>query len=210
MSLGSYMMKMRGLMNLKRYQNLFLFKQRSVAEHSWSVSKIAHYLAKLEQKKFDNHVDMGVLLQKCLFHDDIELYTGDILSHTKRMTTKMKKAVDEVEVLAFDNQFSKIIPSDWVEDYRKDMLYAKDGTIEGDILHASDIIDTILESIEEIKLGNKEDFSGILVQVTEKLIEMDLKSVRHFLKYNLRELGLDIEEHYGEKVNTYIQSIQDV
>lgn len=210
MSLGSYMMKMRGLMNLKRYQNLFLFKQRSVAEHSWSVSKIAHYLAKLEQNKFETPVDMGVLLQKCLFHDDIELYTGDILSHTKRMTSTMKKAVDEVEVLAFENQFSKIIPPEWVEDYRKDMLYAKDGSIEGDILHASDIIDTILESIEEIKLGNKEDFAGILVQVTEKLMEMDLKSVRHFLKYNLKEFGLDIEEHYGEKVNTYINSIQDV
>lgn len=210
MSLGSYMMKMRGLMNLKRYQNLFLFKQRSVAEHSWSVSKIAHYLAKLEQSKFNNPVDMGILLQKCLFHDDIELYTGDILSHTKRMTDSMKKAVDEVEVLAFENKFSKIIPTEWIEDYKKDMLHAKDGTIEGDILHASDIIDTILESIEEIKLGNKEDFSTILIEVTEKLIEMDLKSVRYFLKYNLKELGLTIEEHYGKKTSSYIQSIHDV
>lgn len=210
MSLGSYMMKMRGLMNLKRYQNLFLFKQRSVAEHSWSVSKIAHYLAKLEQDKFNNPVDMGVLLQKCLFHDDIELYTGDILSHTKRMTTSMKKAVDEVEVLAFENQFSKIIPPEWIEDYRKDMLYAKDGTIEGDILHASDIIDTILESIEEVKLGNKEDFERILVEVTEKLIEIELDSVRYFLKHNLKELGLDVEEYYGESVCRYIQNVQDV
>lgn len=210
MSLGSYMMKMRGLMNLKRYQNLFLFKQRSVAEHSWSVSKIAHYLAKLEQDKFNNPVDMGVLLQKCLFHDDIELYTGDILSHTKRMTTSMKKAVDEVEVLAFENQFSKIIPPEWIEDYRKDMLYAKDGTIEGDILHASDIIDTILESIEEVKLGNKEDFERILVEVTEKLIEIELDSVRYFLKHNLKELGLDVEEYYGESVCRFIQNVQDV
>jgi putative hydrolase of HD superfamily len=210
MSLGLYMMKMRGLMNLKRYQNLFLFKQRSVAEHSWSVSKIAHYLGKLERDTFGNSLNMGILLQKCLFHDDIELYTGDILSHTKRMTKSMKRAVDEVEVLAFDNQLSKILPSEWVDDYRADMLYAKDGTLEGNILHASDIIDTILESIEEIKLGNREDFSNILVEVTEKLIEMDMKSVRYFLKYDLGELGLDVQAHYGDKVYQYIQTIDDL
>lgn len=210
MSLGVYMYKMRGLMNLKRYQNLFLFKQRSVAEHSWSVSKIAHYLGKLEQDKFGHPVDMGTLLQKCLFHDDIELYTGDILSHTKRMTTTMKSAVGEVEVLAFEDKFTKIIPSEWVEEYKSYMLYAKDGSLEGDILKAADIIDTILESIEEIKLGNKEDFSVILIEVTEKLMEMELKSVKYFLKYNLEEFGLDVRSHYGEKVYEYTQSLQDV
>jgi putative hydrolases of HD superfamily len=210
MSLGVYMVKMRGLMNLKRYQNLFLFKQRSVAEHSWSVGKIAHYLGKLEQDKFGNQVDMGILLQKCLFHDEIELYTGDILSHTKRMSKLMKKAVTQVEKIAFENNFTKMIPEEWVEDYKSHILNAKDGTLEGDILHASDIIDTILESVEEIKLGNKEDFSGILVEVTEKLLETDLKSVKYFLKYDLEKFGLDIETHYGKNVYQYIQSIDEV
>ncbi|PLS15074.1 hydrolase of HD superfamily-like protein [Bacillus sp. M6-12] len=210
MSLGTYIYKMRGLMNLKRYQNLFLFKQRSVAEHSWSVSKIAHYLGKLENDKFGNPVDMGVLLQKGLFHDDIELYTGDILSHTKRMSKLMKKAVTQVENMAFENNFTKIIPSEWQNDYKSHILHAKDGTLEGDILHASDIIDTILESVEEIKLGNREDFDGILVEVTEKLLEMDLLSVKYFLKYDLEKFGLDIQPHYGDKVYEYIQSIENV
>lgn len=97
-----------------------------------------------------------------------------------------------------------------MEDYKAHILHAKDGTLEGDILHASDIIDTILESVEEIKLGNTEDFAGILVEVTEKLLELNLKSVQYFLKYDLEKFGLDIKTHYGESVYAYIQSIEEM
>ncbi|WCK57632.1 HD domain-containing protein (plasmid) [Aneurinibacillus sp. Ricciae_BoGa-3] len=208
MSFGTYMYKIRGLMHLKRYQNLFKFKQRSVAEHSWSVAKIAQGLAKIETQ-YGNNVNMGLLLERCISHDEVELFTGDILSKTKRITEAMKKAVDEAEIIVFNEKFTKIIPQEWIEEYRQYILYAKDGTLEGEILRAADIIDTIFESVEEIKLGNQEDFGEILVSVTESLITIDLASVKYFLKENLGELGLDIREYYGENVYRFIESIKD-
>ncbi len=71
-------------MELKRYQNKFMFKRRSVAEHMWSVAKIAQGLAIWEERKFLNPVDMGLLLQRAINHDVIEYATGDIIATTKK------------------------------------------------------------------------------------------------------------------------------
>jgi 5'-deoxynucleotidase YfbR-like HD superfamily hydrolase len=188
-------------MNLKRYQNLFLHKQRSVAEHSWSVAKISQSLALLEMYKFGNEVDMGMLLQKAICHDELEQITGDILSHTKRRTPAMSHAVDELEEIIYAEEYAiKILPKNWVEQFRKFTLEAKDNTIEGKILGAADIIDTILESTEEIKLGNLEYFTDVLRSSAEKLLTVDLDSVRYFLKHSLPDFGLDIRQYYGFKV----------
>ncbi|MBP1308682.1 putative hydrolase of HD superfamily [Paenibacillus sp. 1182] len=209
MFLGTYLSKIRGLMNLKRYQNLYVFKQRSVAEHSWSVAKIAQSLAYLEMDKFGHDVDMGVLLQKAITHDELELITGDILSHTKRRTPAMRQAVDELEEIIYEEEYGvKILPENWMGQFRKFTLEAKDDTIEGKILGAADVIDTILESTEEIKLGNLEYFTDVLQSSAEKLIMIDLDSVRYFLKYSLPDFGLDIHQYYGENVFQAITKIR--
>lgn len=205
---GSYLSKIRGLMNLKRYQNLFLFKQRSVAEHSWSVAKIAQTLAYLEIYKFKNQVDMGMLLQKAITHDELELFTGDILSHTKRRTPAMRQAVDEMEQVVFEEEYSKILPKYCVEPFRNFTLDAKDDTIEGKILKAADVIDTLLEASEEIKLGNKEYFTDVFRRSVEKLLTINLSSVRHFLKYSLVDFGLNVQEYCGEKIFKAIEKLQ--
>jgi len=189
-------------MNLKRYQNLFLFKERSVAEHSWSVAKIAHSLALVEKQKYGIEVDIAFLLQKAIFHDSIEVYTGDILSMSKRRTPSMKKAVATLEKRVYEEEFSSILPNDWKEEFRYFTLDAKDDTIEGKLLHASDVIDTLFEAVEEIKLGNKEYFLDVLQNSLQKLLDNPLNSVQdfllHFIEY-LESIKFNLKEHYGEE-----------
>lgn len=206
MAFGLYISKIRGLMELKRYQNMFRFKERSVAEHQWSVSQIAYGLANWETKKFGNKVDYGKLLKTTLSHDNIEVFTGDILSMTKRTTKNMEKAIGEVEKIRFEEEYKPMLPKSWVEETRAMVLNPKDNSIEGKIIAASDIIDTILESVEEIELGNL-PFKPILISSTEKLVTIDLESVRYFLKYSINDFGLDIKEYYGEKTYEYIQGL---
>lgn len=209
MNIAKYLFKMRGLMNLKRYQNLFLFKERSVAEHSWSVAKIAHSLALIERKKYGTNVDIAFLLQKAIFHDSIEVYTGDILSMSKRRTPSMKKAVATLEKRVYEEEFSSILPNDWREEFRSYTLDAKDDTIEGKLLHASDVIDTLFEAVEEIKLGNKEYFLDVLQNSLEKLLDNPLNSVQDFLKnfiQYLEDIKFNLKEHYGEE---FYQTIEN-
>ncbi|WCF11422.1 HD domain-containing protein (plasmid) [Paenibacillus thiaminolyticus] len=209
MYVGAYLATIRGLMDQGRYQNLFLFKKRSVAEHSWSVAKICQVLAYLEIHKYGNKVDMGTLLELAITHDELELITGDILSHTKRRTPAMQKAVNEMEKVVFEEEYSKIIPSNWEENFRRFTLEAKDDSMEGRLLSAADAIDALLEAIEEVELGNTKKFMNVLRLQAEKLLSIELDSVKHFLKHSLADFGLDVQTYYGENVFEYIQSLKE-
>lgn len=208
MYIGTYLATIRGLMDQRRYQNLFLFKKRSVAEHSWSVAKICQVLAYLEMYKYGNKVDMGLLLQLAITHDELEFITGDILSGTKRRTPAMREAVDEMEKVVFEEEYKKIIPSHWEDNFRRFTLEAKDDSMEGLILHAADAIDALLEAVEEIELGNEKKFMTIVRLQAEKLLTIELDSVKHFLKHSLADFGLDIRTYYGYDVYKHIQSLK--
>lgn len=208
MKVVKFLDKMRGLMNLRRYQNIYLFKQRSVAEHSWSVSMIAHSLAQIEIHQFNKEVDIAKLLQKAISHDLLEVYTGDILSHTKRRTASMIRAVATLEKKVFNEEFSNDIPEEWQDEFRTLTLDAKDDSLEGDLLHASDTIDTLFEALEEIKLGNKEYFLGVMQGGIEKLMAMEIDSVQYFLKGfidMLREKKFNFKKYYDKEFLTRLE-----
>lgn len=206
MPFGKHIYEARNLMELKRYQNRFMFKRRSVAEHMWSVAKIAEGLAIWEERKFEHPVDMGLLLERCINHDVIEKATGDIIATTKKRTKDMQNALEEIEALAFEEELQQDLPKSWQERFRGYILNPKDDDIEGRILTAADIIDTVLEAIEEVKLGNSE-FEKILKEVMALLITIDLDSVRYFIKYAMLDFGFDYETYYGKAVADYASSL---
>ncbi len=207
MTFGKHISQSRVLMDIRRYQNRYMHKPRSVAEHSWSVAKIAQGLALWEQSKFGNEVNMEEILQRAINHDIVEIHTGDILSMTKRKTKEMRQAVNKVEEIVFKDDILPDIPKSWKEDFERYILGAKSGdSLESKIIQAADIIDTIYETADEIKLGNKEKFSEILISSAEELMDIDIPSVKYFLKYSLRDLGLDIKGSLGEKVYKYIEN----
>ena len=205
--IGKLLVKLNDLRNIKRYQNLTKLAENSVLEHEARVAKYAVILSKWEKNKFGNEVNLEEVLLRALHHDDLEAFTGDILSHTKRTTPELKKAINDMEQIRFDLEFKPLLPKSFREDYERYVLNAKDETIEGKIIEASDIIDTIYECAEEIKLGNRR-FERILIEVTESLMEVDLESVRYFMKYPLSDIGLDVTRYFGINVARFIESIE--
>jgi len=204
---GVYLYQIRDLMRTMRYQNLNKLMPRSVAQHEWSVSRIAMGLAYLENLKFGSNINMYDLLSTTLVHDTPEYITGDVLSYVKRTTPRMLEAVEKREEEAFDNEIAYLLPEEWKTEFRLKMLYPKNSTPEGKVVAAADTMDTILECIEEIKIGNTEHFSDILLKSTEKLTEMDMPSVKYFLKHSLPDFGLEIKTYYGDRVHSYIKSL---
>ncbi|MDC7234049.1 MAG: HD domain-containing protein [Spirochaetales bacterium] len=194
-------------MEIKRYQNKYCFKKRSVAEHMWSVAKIAEGLAIWESKKFGNDVDMAKVLQKAINHDMIEQCTGDILGPTKKKTAAMKDAIEEIEELAFREEIEKELPRSWRNQFRSYILNPKTDDVEGKIIRAADIIDTVIESIEEIKLGNG-IFRDVLIDSSSYLIKMDLMSVKYFIKYAITDFDIDIEEYFGKELFDYRETLE--
>ncbi|MGU8835778.1 YfbR-like 5'-deoxynucleotidase [Clostridium perfringens] len=207
---GEYMYQYRNLMDLMRYQNKYMFKRTSVVEHMWSVAKISQGLSIWMKDKFNVDVNLEKVLCTALAHDFSEFITGDILSTTKRMTNRMKEAVDEMEKVAFKHQIEALIPKEVRCDFEQYILYPKDDGVEGKIIAAADIIDTIYECAGEVKLGNNEIFGEILKKVTKSLLSVRLEAVDYFLIHSLKDVGLDdIEKYYGEEVYNYIQTINE-
>lgn len=202
MPFGTHLIESRSLMEIRRYQNKYCFKKRSVAEHMWSVAKIAEGLAIWESKKFKHDVDMATVLQKAINHDIIEQSTGDILGPTKKKTLAMKEAIEEIEALAFREEIEQELPKSWRNQFRSYILDPKTADVEGQIIRAADIIDTMIESIEEIKLGNN-IFRSVLIESSDALIKVELDSVRYFIKYAILDFDLDIKEYFGEKLYKY-------
>lgn len=204
---GNHLINTRTTMEIMRYQNKFCFKQRSVAEHMWSVAKIAEGLALWEMSKFGNQVNMGLLLEKAINHDLIESETGDILGPAKHKTKSMKAAIHELEDAMYKELIEPELPHSWRTMFKEFILNPKTDDIEGHLLRAADIIDTIIEAVEEIKLGNK-SFECVLKENATGLLEIRLKSVDYFIRYAVNDLGLPVKEYYGDTFYNYYQTLE--
>lgn len=188
---GEHLKEVRDLMEIKRYQNKFKHKERTVAEHSWFVSKVAHGLAVWERDKFKQHnVDVEKVLFLAINHDIVEGYTGDILSTTKNLSPLLKEELVKVEEVIFRERIIKTIPQSWGKEYmnvHEEMSTLC--TIESKIVKAADLIDRVFECLEEINLQNIEPYKTILLSDLPKLYNLNLLSVNYFLKYSIKDIG---------------------
>lgn len=186
---GEHLEEVRNLMELKRYQNKLKIRERSVAEHSWFVSKVAHGLALWERDKFkDFEVDMEKVLFFAINHDIVESYTGDIISTTKDLFD-IRRELALGEETIFKDQIANTIPNSWGNMYiGMNSELASLASIESKIVKAADIIDRVFECLEEINIGNKKYYEEILDKDLVRLFTMGLKSVNYFLKYSIYDL----------------------
>lgn len=178
-------------MEIKRYQNKFKHKERTVAEHSWFVSKVAHGLAIWERDKFKQYaVDVEKTLFLAINHDIVEGYTGDILSTTKNLSPILKTELVKVEEVIFREHILTTIPQSWGDEYMK-VHNEMSGltTVESKIVKAADLIDRVFECLEEITLQNIEPYRRILLCDLKKLYDLNLMSVNYFLKYSIKDIG---------------------
>ena len=114
---------------------------QSVAEHSFRTAMIGYALAQL-----DGTVDVGKVLQLCLFHDIPEARTGD-LNYVNKKYVKVdeEKAVDD---LAGQLPFG--------DDYRATLLeFIARESHEARLAHDADQLEMVLSLKERKDLGNR-------------------------------------------------------
>ena len=208
---GSWLNKtLNGIPKIYRWQGKTLIAnpRRNDAEHMWSVAIIAEGLARIEEEKFGNKVDMALLLQKAIFHDCIEVETGDIPSGVKRRTKTMIKGIEDVEKDYFEHGLKPLIPHKWRPDYENFLLNPKDDkkTLEGKILAVADNIDALNECIQEVRFGNP-IFKTYLAEITNAILDLDVNCGNYFIKYCLIDFDLPNYE-YGERVRNFIKTYE--
>ncbi len=153
-SLVNLMLRLENLENIKRFNQFPIINPRTVASHSFYVCWWSMLIALHE--KGEKEIDFGKLLMKALLHDTEESMTGDILFPTKnefhdgkigKMLKEFAPKMMEEKILAdLGDEQKAVIMGFW--------KMAKDDSIEGQIVKASDMVDCLIYSIKEIKTGN--------------------------------------------------------
>lgn len=206
---GKLLQRIRKTENIKRYNTERMLFPRSVGEHTAGVCQIGFVLAQWEEFKFGHAVNWRELLGRHLFHDSHEPNTGDMRPDMKNYSATMSAEVKRAENGIFDRVFRAITPESWREDMKRFMLHAKDETLEGRIMKASDLLDRIFEMQTELSYvlhgSQREEFLMILQGDLSELLHIDLDSLRYFLKYPLQDLGL--QAFYPEGFEVEIQRI---
>jgi putative hydrolase of HD superfamily len=187
MSAADYLLSVKKLNNIGRWASDFMHRRASVAEHSFSVAQVAQLLGIMEENA-GNKVDWGKLYKKALNHDVSEAFTGDILSHVKHRTEKMKYMVEEIEVLIAEDMLLSSFSEPYKEVFRDILFDGKDSSMEGRILKYADNIDALLECLYEKNLGNKSPFETKYDEILAKLEGSELLSVKLFLRDILPDL----------------------
>lgn len=173
MGVHQYFKSLSDLEKLIRCPGKFKYQEHNVAAHSFKVSKIAQYLATVEEYN-GTQINWKSVYEKALNHDYPEIFTGDIKTPVKYASKELKRLFSEVE----EEMIGKFIDNEFPEQYRaiyhERLKEGKDDTIEGQILAVADKIDLLYESFGEIQKRNPEPL----------FFEIYDKSLRTIIKFS--------------------------
>ena len=119
-------------------------REQSVAEHTNDVVYLSIFIADILFK--NKEVDYHKLVRKALYHDTVEIFTGDIVKPFKVYSgKKFKQSLNNIE--------NKLMSE--IESYFKVKIEYIDDDIESDIVLLADIVEALCFVYEQIKMGNK-------------------------------------------------------
>lgn len=189
MGVHQYFKRLSDLEKLIRLPGKFKYFEHNVAAHSFKVTKIAQYLATVEEHH-GNTIDWKSLYEKALNHDFAEVFTGDIKTPVKYAKTELKMLFSQVEQDMVDTFINEEIPEPYKDIYREQLQEGKDDSLEGQILSVADKIDLLYETFGEIQKRNPEDlFFEIYEHSLETIMQFDhLSSVQDFIENVIPEM----------------------
>ncbi|MCJ0959591.1 HD domain-containing protein [Staphylococcus haemolyticus] len=189
MGVHQYFKRLSDLEKLIRLPGKFKYFEHNVAAHSFKVTKIAQYLATVEEHH-GNTIDWKSLYEKALNHDFAEVFTGDIKTPVKYAKTELKMLFSQVEQDMVDTFINEEIPEPYKDIYRERLQEGKDDSLEGQILSVADKIDLLYETFGEIQKRNPEDlFFEIYEHSLETIMQFDhFSSVQDFIENVIPEM----------------------
>ncbi len=168
---------------IKRWSLMFCHKQESIAEHSHQVAVVAHLLALIYNKQ---NIDQTPLIPEraatiALYHDQIEIYTGDIVTpikyHHQELTQEFKKLEFMAEKLCLET-----LPKELREDFSNILLSENIEPEYARIVKSADILCAYIKALDELKHHNYE-FEHVKLNLEKKLEELkQYPEVDYFIK----------------------------
>ncbi len=126
----------------------------NAAEHSFEVATIAYSLAVLAKKKFAVQVELLDVITHALFHDAVEVITGDMPTPIKYMNEEICSAMKNIETIAA-KQLLNQLPDCLLEPFS--LAMKPEGLFKEEVIaivKAADKLSALIHCINERSAGN--------------------------------------------------------
>ena len=173
---------------IKRWALMRNLEAENLSEHSLETAFIAHCLAIIANKRFNENLDVNAIAVAALFHDTAEVITGDLPTPVKYNNDEIKSAYKSIESAAADKLLG-LIPDDLRDAFAP---YYQPDEVTEKYVKAADKISALIKCKDELSLGNKE-FSAAAKSSEQAIAKLNLPAAKVFLKEFLPafEQGLD-------------------
>lgn len=172
-------------------------KQEDLKQHSYDVALIAHALATIWNEVYGPQAKGGFIpldanqaAVYALYHDTLEIFTGDIPTPIKHFGGSMiKEIADKMEELA-KNKLIVSLPGELQPTYRA--IFEIPSRFKG-LIKAADRISALRKCREEIAAGNNE-FLPAAARLEEALKECNLPEVAYFMENFMPAKPMSLDE----------------
>ncbi len=153
----------RTLAHVSRWGTTPIVHEKSVAEHSFYVARIARRICEvLKNKRGFERLDTSKVVDMALMHDEEEAYSGDIVHTFKTATSELHQRIREEALNLFREAYNSIPNINAAHFIQLREEFSDRESIEAQIVDVADEIAGLAECEEEISLGNRnfEDLLG--------------------------------------------------
>ena len=161
----------------------------NIAEHSLSVSLIAHALAVISNKYYGTSYDVYKIGMIGAYHETSEVITGDLPTPIKYFSPEIRDSYKAVEKTA-DERILSTLPDDLKDDFS---MLVDPSAEEYRIVKCADKIAAYIKCVEEISCGNKE-FKQAEKATKKAIDEMTDPAVKYFMEVFVPAFKLSLDE----------------
>ena len=151
-----------GMSTTRRFSQTRLHHEESILEHSAFVAIVAHQLGIEYNNLMENQptdlrpLDLGVLVQKAIYHDVEEYLTGDVPRPTKYFSPESLKAFEKVAEVGMTTVLSKIELSKKSSEKVWELWSQSKDDLEGVLISIADLSAVVYKLWAEVTMmGNK-------------------------------------------------------
>lgn len=190
--------------NVNRYSGTYQSDPELLSVHIVDVQFISLMIARKLQS-FNEHVNIGLLLEKGLIHDVDETLTGDftrLVKYSSKTCHDALEAVAEsvVKEISYDTDGTDYILDRWSN--------AKDNTLEGYIIKLSDMLSVIKKVSKEVDLLGNNNFLRVALEVQSYIndlynsVPVDLFFSPDAIRY-IKNILIHVSEYLHDLTETH-------
>ena len=162
------------------------------SEHSLDVAMIAHALGVINNVYFDGNIDANRLALMGMYHDAIEIITGDIPTPIKYHSDEVRTAFREVERVA-KNSLVEGLPPELRQIYAPLLVETEEEKELWRYVKAADKLSAYIKCIEEQRMGNV-DFAIALDSIKNIIDNLNMPEVDLFMTKFIPAYSLTLDE----------------